>query len=452
MGALMRLPCGTRLTVKIDSLAFRGQGVARTPEGLVVFVNGALPGEVAMVEIVKAKNRYREANVRDLFEPSKYRKAAPCLYFGDCGGCSWQYLEYAGQLEAKRSEVIDSFSHIGKFKDIIVAETMGMAEPWHYRNRMDFSFADQGGRALIGLHRRQAFDQIVPTSDCLIVNARTTELISTINDWSDRYHITAYQTGGTGQLRTAILRFGLRTGQAMLNLVTTSAMAGDKSIKDLADSLGIDSFWHTINDSKNDSSYNERYLIKGQPSIKETVLGLTFSVSVGSFFQTNTEMAEKLYQIIIEDLADTDLRSVLDLYSGTGTIALALARQCGGVIGIESAPESVFDAQANALANGITNVQFVCAQVESGLEDVLHENPNTVAAVLNPPRAGLHPKTCKSLSESLLRRLIYVSCNPTTLARDCLALCESGFSIAKVQPVDMFPHTYHVETVCCLFR
>lgn len=449
----MKLPVGERSIVDVKTLAYRGQGVARTDEGMVIFINRALPHETVEVEIIKAKKRYREAEIVRVIAPSIERIEAPCPYFGKCGGCTWQNLTYAGQLEAKRMEVEDSLAHLGRITDIKVSDPLGMNDPWHYRNRMDFSFADIDGHARIGLHKRQSFNQIIPIASCLILDSGVDAIIEKINSWADDSGLSAYDmTTTSGVLRTAVIRISRSTGESMLNIVTTDALKGSPDIAKLARELGLTSLWHTINNSKNDSSVDEQRLVDGKPAIKESIGQLVFSISPGSFFQTNTEMAKVLYDCALEGLKADAGCTVIDLFCGTGTIALELATRFAHVIGIESEPQAITNARANAGQNLIGNVDFIEGTVETTLADLLGARDDIKTAVVNPPRAGIHPKALKTIGSSTLERLVYISCNPTTLSRDLAMLVKDGFVIERIQPVDMFPHTYHVETIVGLSR
>ena len=405
-----------QLTLSLSDMAFGGEAVGRS-EGKAVFVPYALPGDVVRVEVVSDKGRYARARLLDIVTPSPYRVAAPCPYFGVCGGCQWQHVEYTAQLEYKRSIVLSQLQRIAGLADAPVRSTYRMDEPWHYRNHVQFSVSEDGqlGFMAAGSHR------VVPIAACLVMHALLTEL----------YDAVDIELPG---LRRLSLRAGIGTGERMIVL----EMEDDQPPEVEVD-LPI-SFVLSLSDGT-------PVTLLGSSYIHEQLAGRIYRLSAPSFFQVNTHQAETLISLVRTYLKATAGSTVVDAYCGVGTFALELARTAGQVVGIESSAAALADAAVNA--EGLDNVRFVQGAVAEKLATLDVQAP---LAVLDPPREGLGQEVIAALARLAAPRVVYVSCDPATLARDIKGMLAAGYALREVQPVDMFPQTYHIESVALLER
>ena len=456
---------GREYELKIDKLSFGGAGVAKI-ENYVIFVKDTVPGDTVVARIQKRKKSYAEARLLEIQSPSAQRVAAPCPYFEWCGGCTWQNLSYEDQLAHKRNIVIESLQHIAGIESGSVAPVLAADKKLAYRNKMEFSFSDRRwllpqelgnphikkGFAL-GLHVPGTFDKILQVDSCLLQSETANAILKYVSDYAQEHGLEPYGIySHQGFLRFLVIRESDYSGEIMVNIVT-----GYKDmvrLKPLAAELignfpQIGSIVNNINTRRAQIAMGEEeVLLEGKPYIREKLGQFIFNISAGSFFQTNTRQAGRLYDTVLQfaGIEETDI--VWDLYAGTGTISLFLAQKAKEVIGFEIGDSAVRDAEKNALEHGIDNARFVGG-------DLLHElretQPRPDILVTDPPRAGMHEKVVACIKRLLPRRVVYVSCNPTTLARD-LALLKENYSIARVQPVDMFPQTYHIETVVQLNR
>jgi len=447
---------GNRVELTLENLALGGEAIARINEGMVVFVRGGIPGDRGIVEIIKRKKRFAVGKLVELLEPSSLRIPPHCEYFGRCGGCKWQYLSYENQLTFKHQQVAEAFGHIGKIQEAPVNDVIGMESPWYYRNKMEFTFGqDEKEGLILGQHYAGHWDQLVDLHNCYLQSEDSVEVFALCRDFARKQELTTFSTiTGEGLLRHVVVREGKHTGDIMVNIVTSAEYFPqmDRFVRYLmAGFPRITSIVQTINRRKGQSSQGqEELLIYGDSTIKETINNLSFEISARSFFQTNTVQAETLYQTI-QRMAEVDGSGVVvDLYCGTGSIALHLAPQAKMVYGIELVEEAVRNAEQNAERNQIKNVSFHCGEVQKVLPDVLPGSPELI--VVDPPRAGLTKKIVGHILKATPRQIIYVSCNPATLARDIPMLSDGGYTIQEVQPVDMFPHTYHIETVVNLTK
>jgi 23S rRNA (uracil1939-C5)-methyltransferase len=447
---------GEVLSLTIDDLAFGGEGVGRA-DGYVVFVPGGLPGDRLQVRLVQVRSRFGRGIIETVLEPSPQRVEAPCPYFGRCGGCRLQHVAYPAQLAFKSKQVADALERLGGLRDVPLRPIIGAEETFGYRNKMEFTVARAKGAMVVGLHETERYDSVLDIERCLLQSDRMNGLLAEARAFFAERGLTVYeQDTGEGLLRFLMLREGKHTGELMTNVVTSAPAVSE--LAPLAQRLqardaGTTSVVMNVNPKKASVAVGvEEHLLGGRDHIREGVGGLTFRVSANSFFQTNTRQAERLFDLVVESTGLTGTETVLDLYSGTGAISLLLARRARWVYGVELAPAAVDDAGANATANGITNCTFVSGEVRFVLPALIAKGVTAEVVVADPPRAGFHPKALHALITLGARRIVYVSCNPTTLARDLGELVRGGYRLEWVQPVDMFPHTPHIEAVARLER
>ncbi|MFQ5521322.1 MAG: 23S rRNA (uracil(1939)-C(5))-methyltransferase RlmD [Candidatus Methylomirabilia bacterium] len=462
---------GDELSLAIDDLAFGGEGVGRVG-GYVVFVRGGLPGDRLRVRLTHVRPRYGRGAIVAVEEPSPDRVEAPCPYFGRCGGCRLQHMAYPAQLAFKAKQVADCLARIGGLSEIEVRPIIGAPELYGYRNKMEFTLArgpaarrtrasEDGDRAapgvVVGLHEADRYDVVLDIEQCLLQSDTLNRLLGEARRAVQQRGLPVYdEESGEGLLRFLMLREGKRTGEVMANLVTSAPQLSE--LTPLAEQLSasvpeIASVMLNVNPKRASVAMGvEEYLLAGHDHIRESLGGLTFQISANSFFQTNTLQAERLFGLVEKSAALTGVETVVDLYSGTGAISLLLARRCRWVYGIEVTQAAVDDAVRNAKANGVTNCTFLAGEVRFVLPRLLSQRLRAEVVVADPPRAGLHPKALKSLVALLPARIVYLSCNPSTMARDLAGLGLGGYRVQSVQPLDMFPHTPHIEAVAVLER
>jgi 23S rRNA (uracil1939-C5)-methyltransferase len=444
--------------VTIDDLAFGGEGVGRI-DGYVVFVRGGIPGDQLRVRLDQARARFGRASIEAVLTPSPHRVEAPCQYFGRCGGCRLQHVDYAAQLSFKSKQVADALERLGGLPPVEIRPILAAPETYGYRNKMEFTVASQGPNhpLTVGLHEAERYDRVLDVDRCLLQSERMNALLDESRRFFVEHGLTAYeQDSGEGLLRFLMLREGRRTDEAMVNVVTSSPAVSE--LAPLAERLAARvketaSVVMNVNPKKASVAVGiEEHLLGGRDHIRESVGGLTFQVSANSFFQTNSAQAERLFTIVLEAAALTGGETVFDLYAGTGAISLLLAQRSRWVYGVEVAQAAVDDAARNAAANGISNCTFLAGEVRFVLPELIAQGVTAQVVVADPPRAGFHPKALASLARLAPARISYVSCNPATLARDLGDLARAGYRVEWVQPVDMFPHTPHIEAVARLER
>ncbi len=432
---------GERLEVEIDSLAFGGRGVARA-DGFVVFVSGGLPGDRVLAEVTKGKKRFAEARTVELLRPGADRLADRCVHGGEpCPGAPWQGLAYERQLTEKQTQVEDSLRRIGGLDDFEMEPIVGALEEWRYRNKLEYSFGagavgtvDEG--VALGFHARGRWDLIVDVDDCKLASEAGNAARNGVREWARMEDVPAYDAGARkGILRNLIVREGRRTGQIQTRLVTTATRLPRPPV-DL----------HTTIEGDSGSTDGPTGAL-GEERLHETLCGLDFEMSHGAFFQTNTEMAERLYAVAQEFAGLSGRELVFDLFCGIGTIGLSMAGAAGEVWGLEIVPEAIEDATRNAERNGIENARFVAANARTGVRPLVEEAGKPDVVIVDPPRAGLSQKIVRRLIECEAKKIVYVSCNPTTLAPNAAQLEEAGYKLRRVRPVDMFPQTPHIECV-----
>ncbi len=451
---------GDLAELRIEDLAFGGRGIAR-PGGMVVFVEGALPGDVVRARITKRKSSFAEARAVEILQPSPRRVAAPCPSFGTCGGCRWQDFGYADQLRTKQQHVAEALRHIGGQGDLPVREILPSPDPWNYRNKMEFSFGrrDDGGIEL-GLHKAGSFQTIIGVNECHIQAAGLNPVLRWMQDAVRREagragagFVPYNPNDHTGFLRHLILRHSRTTGHFLVALLTAGGKwngaerLGAELMAAFPECRGF--LWGT-NDTHGDVARLESLRHQaGDGWIEERLGDLTFRVSTFSFFQTNTRGAGVLYSVVRDFCELTGTETVLDAYCGTGTIGIFVSPGAEKVVGIELVRDAVWDARANAAANGAANCTFLAGDMRDVLPRVgdLAGVKQFDRVIVDPPRGGMEKRALRHLLDLRAPLMVYVSCNPATLARDIVTLSEVGYRVEDVQPVDMFPHTYHVESV-----
>ncbi len=459
----MRVLPGVRFT----GIADKGMAVGRTAEGEVVFAEGPAPGDVADVQVLRKRKGVWQGRVLAYHRFSADRVTPACAHFGACGGCKWQHLSYAAQLKHKEDQVRQALVRIGKVDASVLEPIVGSAQPFEYRNKLEFSFgtrrwlttaeiaAGQSNEArVLGFHKAGAFDKLIDIRHCLLQPSPSNELREGIRRIAEEMNLAYYDNRThTGFLRQMVIRTA-RTGQTMLIM----GFGRDEPaliasfLDEVADAFpGLTTIIYAVNTKRNDYLFDlEMKTFSGPGYIEERLGDLVFKIGPKSFFQTHTRQAEELYGIAREFAGLTGEETVYDLYTGTGSIALYLARDAGRVVGIETIEAAIADARENAIRNGIENVRFYAGDVRDVLTPAFageHGRPDVL--VTDPPRSGMHPDVVDFLLRLEAPRIVYVSCNPATQARD-IALLSSKYDLVRARPVDMFPHTHHVENVALL--
>ena len=446
---------GEELELAIDSLAYGGNGVARL-NGFVVFVRGGLPGDRVRARVTKTKRGFAEAVAETILDPSPQRVDAPCRHFGVCGGCRFQDLGYEAQVAAKEQQVRDALVRIGRIPEPPLEPIVPAASQFAYRNKLEYSFTQGEDRVDLGFHRAGRWDEVIDIEECLLTTDLGNAVRLAVRGWANEEKLEPYsQETGNGYLRHLVYREGRNTGQALVLLVTAPGERFETGY--LVDVLRrfpeVRSVHWAVNDTPAERTNLPTKLLWGDDAIEEELLGLRFRIRPGAFFQTNTEMAGQLYELARGYAALGGTENVFDLYCGTGTIGLALAGDAKAVWGVEISEESVACAIENAELNGIENARFFAGNVGQALEELQEHSGRPDVVVVDPPRAGLAGKALRRTGELRAQRIVYVSCNPTTLASDVQVLRdEFGYELVRTRPVDMFPHTPHVESVSLLER
>lgn len=461
----MAVKKGQTIELEIDQIAFGGKGLCRV-DGMAVFVDQAVPGDRVAARIVKKKKSYAEARVLELIAPSTFRVKAPCPYSGICGGCKWQFLDYERQLIYKRRHVQEALEHIGLIQNVRVHPTIASARVFGYRNKMEFSCAERRwllpeemglddvdtGMAL-GLHVPGTFYKVLDIEACLLQPGVGNRILSDVRRYIRKSPLPVYGLRShEGFWRFLVLRHSAALDQWMVNIVTASEDLAQ--VQPLADQLmetydTVVSVVNNITTRRSGVAVGEReILLCGEAVIVDHIGGYAFELSANSFFQTNTLGAERLYDTARAYAGLTGKETVVDLYCGAGTIAIYLADMAEAVIGLEIADSAVVDAQRNCLRNDVHNCRFISGDIRYTLEQI-GTRPDVM--IIDPPRAGMHQDVVQQVLAIAPEKIVYVSCNPATLARD-IALLKEAYHVAEVQPVDMFPHTYHIESVARLLK
>jgi len=451
---------GDILDLDVTSLAYGGRGVARADD-FVVFVRGALPGDRVRARVTKRKPRHAEARAVELLHPSDARVRPRCAHAGECGGCEWQTLEYAHQLEAKQSQVVDALAHLAGLDGYELSPILGMDDPWRYRNKMEFSFGSTEGRLVAGLHRKGSWREIVEIEDCLLASLRMNAARGAVAAAARSLGLAAYDRGGAGDglLRHLVVREGLASGDLLLNLFVRRRFPEESALVEaVAERCPFTSFAVTVNSSPADAAVGEGpFMLAGPPHLRERLAGVELRVPATAFLQTNTAMAEVLYEAAAAFAGPVEQARAVDLYCGIGSFTLRLARDAAHVTGVELQAEAIEAARANARLNQAAHAAFFAGDVRRLLKDPAAVGLDPAAApvdvvAVDPPRAGLARKALQRAAGLGAPRFVYVSCNPATLAGNARELVDLGYRLTHVQPVDMFPHTHHVETVALFVR
>ena len=460
---------GRILDIEITAAAFEGKGLGKVDD-YAVFVKNTAPGDQVRVRIIKKKKKYAEGILLELLTPSPDRITPKCRHAAVCGGCTWQHIPYNKELEYKTSHVTDHFERIGGFRDLPAEPVIGAQQPYYYRNKMEYTFGDRRwltddevqSEALVknkhfalGLHVPGRYDRILNLEECHLQDPVSFQILDAVRSYALDNGIEPYNTHKhTGFLRNLIIRNSTHTGQLMVNLVTRED--NPDLISPLSAHLQkhfpqITTMVNTINDTRSPSSEGRyRNLIMGPGFIREQLGPYSFRIDPDTFFQTNTLQAKELYDVVLQALGDNHIGTLYDLYCGVGTLSIYLSQKAGRVVGIELHPGAVEKAKENAADNEINHVVFELGDMKDVFNDALverHGRPDVI--ITDPPRAGMHENVIDQIIAVAPRRIIYVSCNSSTQARDA-ALLSDHYELKRVQPVDMFPRTYHIESVAVL--
>lgn len=459
----MKVKKGQLLDLYISGIAFGGKGIAKV-NGLTVFVEKAVPQDRVVARIVKRKKQYAEARFDALVEPSPFRVSPPCMYSGFCGGCKWQFLNYGKQIEYKQQHVVESIERIGLIHGVTVHPTIPSPELFEYRNKMEFSCSDRrwllpdemnredfDRNFALGLHVPGTFHKVIDIHECLLQPGLGNQILQDIRQFIRASDEPVYGLRShVGFWRFIMLRHSAAYDRWMVNIITSKE--NRKTLQPLADQLvntypTVVSVVNNITSRKAAIAVGEYEIhLSGSSCIRDKIGEFEFEISANSFFQTNTRGARRLYETIREYADLSGRETVVDLYSGTGAIAIFLSRAAETVIGMEIVESAVADAVNNCRINHISNCRFILGDILDGLSELTFV-PDVM--IIDPPRAGMHKDVVRRVLELSPGRIVYVSCNPATMARD-LGLLKEKYQALEVQPVDMFPHTHHIESVARL--
>jgi 23S rRNA (uracil1939-C5)-methyltransferase len=451
------------LELKIIDIGFEGRGIARTESDFVVFVNNAVPGDIVKAQIRKVKKNFAEAKLIEILEESKNRVSPECRYFGLCNGCKMQNIIYKHQLEIKRKNVISAFERIGGFKDINVPSPIGSENTYFYRNKLEFSFSGQrwltdadlnskGKDFALGFHMPGFVNKVLDIEKCWLQSELSNKILNLTREFFKSKGESIYSIKSqSGYLRYLVIRQSQLTKEAMLNLITYEEkpdLIGEYSDFIKKELPEVTTLVNSISKTKAQVASGDYYkTIFGNGYINEKIGEFSFKITPFSFFQTNSFQAKKLFDVVIEIGKFTKDENILDLYCGTGAISIYISPYVNKVLGVELSKEAIQMAIENAKSNSVENCEFMCRDVKDFLSSVIPVKTgiqNTV--ILDPPRSGIHPKSTEYILTLEPEKIIYVSCNPATQARDIKLLAEK-YKITAMQPVDMFPHTFHIENV-----
>ncbi len=448
----------------ITDIAAEGVAIGRH-DNYVIFVAGVIPGDVVNVMLTRKRKNYSESKLLEIVEPSPDRVEPFCRYFGKCGGCKWQMLPYEKQLYYKQKQVSDQLARIGRVADVPINNILGAVNTIQYRNKLEYTFCDRRwfdssdanvdkesrDAEGLGFHVQGMFDRVIDIDKCWLQREPSNEVRNELRNFTRRDGYDYYNCRShEGMMRNLMVRTST-VGETMV--VVVFAKHEMHLIEDVMNHIDekfpdLTSLQYVVNEKFNDTIYDlEVVCWKGRDFIYEELDGLKFKINAKSFFQTNTEQTLKLYRKAVEyaEVGSDDV--VYDLYTGTGTIANFVARHCRKVVGIESVPEAIVDARINSETNGITNTSFFVGDMKDVLtEKFIAENGRPDIVILDPPRAGVHENVIKVIKKVAPRKIVYVSCNPATQARD-ISLLSDMYKVTAIQPVDMFPHTHHVENI-----
>lgn len=441
--------------VVFEDLTHEGAGVAKV-DGFPIFVPNALPDEKAQIKVTRVKKGFAFGRLIDLKEESRYRTDAPCPIYKQCGGCQLQHINYEGQLLYKQKQVKDVLERIGKLdlSRITVHPTLGMEDPWNYRNKAQVPVGEREGGLIAGFYQQRSHE-IIDMNECLIQQSENDRVVQAIKEICGKYGIKAYnEERHKGWLRHIMVRYGAVTGEMMVVFITRTNDFPHKAkiVEEITAALQhVKSIVQNINPKKTNVIFgDETTVIWGEEYIYDTIGGIKFAISARSFYQVNPEQTKVLYDKALEYAELNGEETVIDAYCGIGTISLFLAKQAKKVYGVEIVPEAIEDAKRNAELNGIENAEFAVGEAETVIPKWYEEGIAADTLVVDPPRKGCDEALLRTILEMKPKRVVYVSCNPGTLARDLRVLEDGGYATLEVQPVDMFPHTSHVECVAIL--
>lgn len=470
---------------KIESYAFEGKGIARINQSelehvsgdvdkkYVMFVHNSYPGDIVKARVLKLKKSYGEAKTVEVVKPSEERIKASCKHFGVCGGCKQQDLNYDSQVKYKQEQVRDVFERIGKLENFEALPIIKSDEIYHYRNKMDFSFTPQRWMTkeeidseekvdkdfALGFHVPKVFSKVINIEECFLQTDRATEILNFTRDYFKVRDTSIYSTfTNEGYLRNLVLRESFGFKQFMVNLVTfyeDPDLFEDYTKELIAAFPFVSTVINNINEKKAQVAYGDYEIVThGDGNINDLIGRYKFRISANSFFQTNTLQAVKLYQTALDFAEFTGDENVYDLYSGAGTISIFVSDYVKQVYGFESVKDAIKDARSNCLENNIENVKPYLADLNKSFLPFLEEKhiPKPDVIIADPSRAGMNPKTVKDILTLEPEKIVYVSCNPASQARDIALLCEEKYKLVKIQPVDMFPQTYHIENVALIIK
>ncbi len=444
---------GDELTLTIDSLAYGGAGVARTESGYVVFVSGGMPGDTVRAVVGKRKRSYAEARAVEILSPGPDRIDP----VADHPGAPWQVLAYERQLEIKAEQVRDALTRIGGFENLTIEPIVPAEQQWRYRNKLEYSFGTgAGGELVCGFHAPGNWEEIVPLTDCLLASEAGNAVRERIVQWCREQGLTAYdRRTNVGFLRNLVVREGRRTGALQARLVTSDDADGlDREALVAAAGADLNGLLWTRLDAVGETTQGGvTEVLSGSTRFREEIGGMTFRISAEAFFQTNTEMADRLYALATEYARPGGFERLYDLYCGIGTIGLLMSPRVAELWGLELVEDAIEDAISNARSNEIDNAHFFAGDVRLALRELVEKAGRPDLLVIDPPRAGLSQKVVRRIIEASPARIVYVSCNPTTLAPNAAQLVrDGGYELVRVRPVDMFPQTPHIECVAELVR
>lgn len=453
-------------TLKIEDYANEGKSIARI-DNFVVFVDNAIPGDVAEVKIYKSKKNYAFGKALKIIQESEKRTKPRCKFFGLCGGCKWQNMIYSEQLNYKRDSVYDSMERIGKIDSPMVNDPVPSDDIYFFRNKMEYSFSDKRwltqeeignenktNNFALGLHIPERYDKVLDIDECYLQSEKSVKVLNFTRNFALRNNLSPYSTKTQkGYLRNLVIREGKNTNDLMVNLVTydDNEEILNKYSKELLNEFDfITTIVNNITSKKSQVAIGEQEKIYyGTGKITEKLGDYTFSISANSFFQTNTKGTEKLYNVIKSFLPNRKIDLLWDLYCGAGTISIYVSKYCSNILGFELVPSAICDAEINVKLNSISNCKFISGDLKNSIMEYAKFKPDVV--IMDPPRSGVHKDVIEILLSINPEQIIYVSCNPQTQARD-IELLSKNYNIINIQPVDMFPHTMHIENIINLIR
>ncbi|MES1046660.1 23S rRNA (uracil(1939)-C(5))-methyltransferase RlmD [Heyndrickxia oleronia] len=461
----MTITTGESLVTEIRQLDAKGSGQAvvwrenelGNPKKLKLTIPQTLPGEKVRVTVDQPERRRRKAIPEEILKAHPERVAPPCIHFERCGGCVWQHWQYSGQLQQKTNHVKQVLEAQG-FNPDLVQDTIGMKNPWHYRNKMEFTFAPDGS---LGLHEQGNFRKIISLETCLIAGEEMVEAAMEVAKWSKEYQLTGYNKDThEGLLRHLMVRQSFATGEMMLALFATEGPNEhlDKAAKNLVERIEkkfpqVKSLlWLENTDWADRTQSEQTHVLAGRDFIYDEMAGYRYRLWFDTFFQTNPTQAQKLVELAIEMGKPKESEKMIDLFCGVGTFSLPFASRVNKLAGIEIVETSIESAKRNAQDNGISNTYFLAKDARKGIDQVLESFGHPELLMLDPPRSGAGGKVMRRIGRSKTERIVYVSCNPDTFATDIKELEPFGYTLKQVQPVDLFPHTVHVECVALLVR